>query len=139
MVIISGSSHIQELYDCDNNEANESSTTTNTFTNTASDITVNTVSSQPQLASSTSLQLAVAVLTCRKNSHSFEERRIILESSIKIGRAVARVRPAGDNAIFDCKVLSRNHALLWYDEGKVIEFIHTVYRFYLLMICIYYF
>jgi len=31
---------------------------------------------------------------------------------------VARARPLNTNAIFDCKVLSRNHALLWYENGK---------------------
>ena len=36
----------------------------------------------------------------------------------KIGRSVARSKPTDNNAIFDCKVLSRNHALLWYKEGK---------------------
>lgn len=38
---------------------------------------------------------------------------------MKVGRSVARVKPAVNNAIFDCKVLSRNHALLWYKDGKV--------------------
>ena len=42
-----------------------------------------------------------------------------LESAIKVGRSVARVKPALNNAIFDCKVLSRNHALFWYKDGKV--------------------
>jgi len=44
---------------------------------------------------------------------------VTLEQPLKIGRSVARSRPASNNAIFDCKVLSRNHALLWYDAGKV--------------------
>jgi hypothetical protein len=38
---------------------------------------------------------------------------------VKIGRAVARVRAMPDNAIFDCKVLSRTHALIWYEDEKV--------------------
>lgn len=41
-----------------------------------------------------------------------------LEQPVKIGRSVARARAATNNAIFDCKVLSRNHALLWYSSGK---------------------
>lgn len=41
-----------------------------------------------------------------------------LEQPVKIGRSVARARAAPNNAIFDCKVLSRNHALLWYSSGK---------------------
>lgn len=58
------------------------------------------------------------VLTCRFNSHPFQERNLILDQPVKIGRSVARAKPAANNAIFDCKVLSRNHALLWYDTGK---------------------
>lgn len=37
---------------------------------------------------------------------------------VKIGRAVARNKVSETNAIFDCKVLSRNHAVLWYSDGK---------------------
>ncbi|KAK9497592.1 hypothetical protein O3M35_004291 [Rhynocoris fuscipes] len=59
-----------------------------------------------------------AVLSCRPNSHPFPERTLILDQPVKIGRSVARARPATNNAIFDCKVLSRNHALIWYNNGK---------------------
>ena len=31
---------------------------------------------------------------------------------------MARLRASTTNAIFDCKVLSRNHALIWYEAGK---------------------
>ncbi|KAL1122675.1 hypothetical protein AAG570_003002 [Ranatra chinensis] len=58
-----------------------------------------------------------AVLTCRQNSHPFQERTLNLEQPVKIGRSVARTRAAVNNAIFDCKVLSRNHAVLWYSNG----------------------
>ncbi|CAG7831650.1 unnamed protein product, partial [Allacma fusca] len=61
---------------------------------------------------------ARAILTCRPNSHPFQDRGVSLEQPVKIGRSVARARPSTNNAIFDCKVLSRNHALLWYDTGK---------------------
>ncbi|XP_059489562.1 sarcolemmal membrane-associated protein isoform X2 [Neocloeon triangulifer] len=61
---------------------------------------------------------AKAVLICRPNSHPFQERTLYLDQPVKIGRSVARARPAPNNAIFDCKVLSRNHALLWYENGK---------------------
>ncbi|XP_065348514.1 sarcolemmal membrane-associated protein-like isoform X2 [Cloeon dipterum] len=61
---------------------------------------------------------AKAVLMCRPNSHPFQERTLYLDQPVKIGRSVARARPAANNAIFDCKVLSRNHALLWYENGK---------------------
>ena len=61
---------------------------------------------------------AKGVLICRENSHTFQERTLNLERPVKIGRSVARARSALNNAIFDCKVLSRNHALLWYSAGK---------------------
>lgn len=59
-----------------------------------------------------------AVLLCRPNSHPFQERTLFLDQPVKVGRSVARVRPGPNNGVFDCKVLSRNHALLWYDNGK---------------------
>ena len=54
-----------------------------------------------------------ATLSCRPNSHPFQDRTLTLDQPVKVGRSVARARPAANNAIFDCKVLSRNHALLW--------------------------
>lgn len=66
---------------------------------------------------------ALAVFTCRPNSHPFQERHVYLDEPVKIGRSVARCRPAQNNATFDCKVLSRNHALVWFD--------HTTGKFYL--------
>ncbi|XP_034762131.2 sarcolemmal membrane-associated protein isoform X9 [Acipenser ruthenus] len=59
---------------------------------------------------------ALAVFTCRPNSHPFQERHVYLDEPVKIGRSVARCRPAQNNATFDCKVLSRNHALIWFDH-----------------------
>ena len=59
-----------------------------------------------------------AVLACRPNSHPFQDRTLMLDQAVKVGRSVARARPSPTNAIFDCKVLSRNHALLWYEQGK---------------------
>ncbi|KAK0167370.1 hypothetical protein PV327_004777 [Microctonus hyperodae] len=61
---------------------------------------------------------AKGILICRDNSHVFQDRTLNLDQAVKIGRSVARTRAAADNAIFDCKVLSRNHALLWYNAGK---------------------
>lgn len=68
-----------------------------------------------------SMPSALAIFTCRPNSHPFQERHVYLDEPIKIGRSVARCRPAQNNATFDCKVLSRNHALVWFDHktGKV--------------------
>lgn len=64
---------------------------------------------------------ALAVFACRPNSHPFQDRHVYLDEPVKIGRSVARCRPAQNNATFDCKVLSRNHALIWFDHktGKV--------------------
>lgn len=64
---------------------------------------------------------ALAIFTCRPNSHPFQERHVYLDEPVKVGRSVARCRPAQNNATFDCKVLSRNHALVWFDPkaGKV--------------------
>jgi len=59
-----------------------------------------------------------ASLICRPNSHPFQDRMLSLDQPVKVGRSVARARPVQTNAIFDCKVLSRNHALLWYENGK---------------------
>lgn len=56
---------------------------------------------------------AKAVLICRPPSHPFQDRTLCLDQPIKVGRSVARARASTNNAIFDCKVLSRHHALLW--------------------------
>ncbi|KAK5640959.1 hypothetical protein RI129_009506 [Pyrocoelia pectoralis] len=61
---------------------------------------------------------AKAILICRPNSHPFQERILTLDQPVKVGRSVARARATATNAIFDCKVLSRHHAVLWYDSGK---------------------
>jgi hypothetical protein len=53
------------------------------------------------------------------NLELYDERKISLSKPCKIGRAVAKLRPEPNNAIFDCKVLSRNHALIWEENGKV--------------------
>lgn len=74
---------------------------------------------------------AKAVLICRPNSHPFQERTLCLDQPIKVGRSVARARAAPNNAIFDCKVLSRHHALLWYENGKFFLQVGTL----LLFIC----
>ncbi|XP_046840155.1 sarcolemmal membrane-associated protein-like [Xenia sp. Carnegie-2017] len=62
--------------------------------------------------------MAVAIFTSRSNSQDFEERRVLLTESVKIGRSVAKLKSASNNLIFDCKVLSRNHAIVWYEGGK---------------------
>lgn len=59
-----------------------------------------------------------AILKHHSNSYPFEERNLDLTAMVKVGRAVAKSKPQGDNAIFDCKVLSRNHAVIWFENGK---------------------
>ncbi|XP_060803292.1 sarcolemmal membrane-associated protein isoform X2 [Amyelois transitella] len=51
------------------------------------------------------------------NSLPFEERRVTLEQPVKIGRNVYRATPSPTNTIFECRVLSRHHATLYYDKG----------------------
>lgn len=65
---------------------------------------------------------AIFIFRSNNGSEHFEERRIMLDKPCKIGRSVAKIRPEPNNAIFDCKVLSRNHALLWAENAKVIFF-----------------
>ncbi|KAF7249831.1 Sarcolemmal membrane-associated protein [Varanus komodoensis] len=74
-----------------------------------------------------SMPSALAIFTCRPNSHPFQERHVYLDEPVKIGRSVARCRPAQNNATFDCKVLSRNHALVWFDHKTGKEIIMCLY------------
>lgn len=67
-----------------------------------------------------------ALIAPRPSSHPFQERQLSLKEPIKVGRAVAKAKATQNNGIFDCRVLSRNHAMLWYENGKVIEFIYKV-------------
>jgi len=60
-----------------------------------------------------------AILKHHSNSYPFEERNLDLSALVKVGRAVAKCKPQGDNAIFDCKVLSRSHAVIWFENDKV--------------------
>ncbi|XP_032569716.1 sarcolemmal membrane-associated protein isoform X1 [Drosophila sechellia] len=64
---------------------------------------------------------AKIVLHCEAKSHKFETRSILLQPNqdCKVGRLIAKSKACEGNAIFDCKVLSRNHAILWYTpDGK---------------------
>jgi uncharacterized coiled-coil DUF342 family protein len=69
-------------------------------------------------SSSTQMSFPCCLFRCRPNSHPFQERCIPLNEPVKVGRAVARLKALPNNAIFDCKVLSRQHAKLWYETGK---------------------
>jgi hypothetical protein len=86
----------------------------------------NTNGSLSPSSSNQSLDLSTAqisfpccIFRCKQNSHPFQERCIPLNEQVKVGRAVARLKALPNNAIFDCKVLSRQHAKLWYENGKV--------------------
>uniref|UniRef100_A0A0N4ZK07 FHA domain-containing protein n=1 Tax=Parastrongyloides trichosuri TaxID=131310 RepID=A0A0N4ZK07_PARTI len=55
-------------------------------------------------------------------SHTFERRKVFVPDSeskpMMIGRSVGKSRPSNTNAVFDCKVLSRNHAIMWCEDGS---------------------
>ncbi|XP_065192084.1 sarcolemmal membrane-associated protein-like [Sycon ciliatum] len=71
----------------------------------------------PEAAGTTPLTI---YLQPRPNSHPFNERECLLdEKLLKVGRSVAKARPSTSNLIFDCKVLSRNHAVMWAADGQV--------------------
>ena len=78
------------------------------------------------ISSPSSMSFPCCVFRCRPSSHPFQERCIPLNEPIKVGRAVGRLKPLPNNAIFDCKVLSRQHAKLWYENGKV-RFVFSFY------------
>lgn len=84
-------------------------------------------------------KMAMAIFTSRPNSHPFEERTVTLREAVKIGRSVAKSRPATNNCIFDCKVLSRNHAILWYEDGKVSLFLWLIQTLMFTFGCVLYF
>ncbi len=68
-----------------------------------------------------SSSVAVAVLENASSRHtSFSRRRLSLsKAAILVGRAnCGRHRPADGNAFFECRVLSRSHAVLWHEEGR---------------------
>lgn len=71
----------------------------------------------------------ILILTCQHDSHFFEERTIVVSDVIKVGRAVARSKASPTNAIFDCKVLSRNHAVIWFTSDEVGPFVYWSHKF----------
>ena len=62
------------------------------------------------------------VLVPHARSHPFAQRECIASEPLKVGRPVDKKKIAQNNLIFDCRVLSRNHALIWFDNGKVCPF-----------------
>lgn len=67
-----------------------------------------------------SLKSPYIILNAHTNSHPFSPRKIYVEGEkeIKVGRSIAKNKVSANNAIFDCKVLSRNHAVFWYSEKE---------------------
>lgn len=63
---------------------------------------------------------ARVIMFCQPSSHPFQTRTIVLEPNVdvKVGRSITRNRVCDSNAIFDCKVLSRNHAQIWMSENN---------------------
>lgn len=59
------------------------------------------------------------VLTPQERSHYFNRRECVANEPLKVGRSVDRRRISPNNLIFDCRVLSRNHAQIWFENGKV--------------------
>jgi hypothetical protein len=78
------------------------------------------------ISTTTEMSFPCCMFRCKPNSHPFQERCIPLNEQIKVGRAVARLKALSNNAIFDCKVLSRQHAKFWYENGKVCIFIFRI-------------
>ena len=61
------------------------------------------------------------VLIPLSRSHPFNQRECTVSEPQKVGRPVNKKTISPNNLIFDCRVLSRNHALIWYEDGKVSE------------------
>ena len=59
------------------------------------------------------------VLIPHERSHHFVKRECVVSEALKVGRSVDRRRISQNNLIFDCRVLSRNHALILFENGKV--------------------
>ena len=65
------------------------------------------------------VDVARIVLLPHERSIHFTKRECTLAEPLKVGRSVDKKRILTNNLIFDCRVLSRNHALIWFENGKV--------------------
>ena len=74
--------------------------------------------SQDQISFKMAESWPKAIFTCEKNSHPFVRREVLIKDVVKIGRAIVGSKLASDNCLFDCRVLSRNHAILAYRDRK---------------------
>lgn len=100
-------------------DSSSSPSSLNSSTNTNGSLSPSTSHQSLGMSSTTQMSFPCSLFRCRPNSHPFQERCIPLNEPVKVGRAVARLKALPNNAIFDCKVLSRQHAKLWYENGKV--------------------
>lgn len=62
---------------------------------------------------------AKAIFICLPSSHPFVEKEVILNGKLKIGRTYLPAKQCRDKLFFDSKVLSKSHALIWYENEKV--------------------
>lgn len=68
--------------------------------------------------------LPTVVFKCKADydSFKFEDRVITLDPNgapVKIGRSQGPLKPKSDNSIFECRVLSRHHAHIWYEDEQI--------------------
>jgi hypothetical protein len=64
---------------------------------------------------------ATPILSLEPLNDTFSSKRIDLIETVKIGRQVSpKSPPSAENGVFDSKVLSRQHAEITYDNGKVL-------------------
>jgi len=57
-------------------------------------------------------------LSSKQNAFSFDDRLLVLDAPAKVGRTHKDDKSDSGNAFFDCKVLSRAHAIIDYEDGK---------------------
>lgn len=65
--------------------------------------------------------VAKIVLVPHERSHPFARRECTAREPLKVGRSVDKKRISSNNLIFDCRVLSRNHAVIRFENGKVTQ------------------
>ena len=88
------------------------------MTKTCFNYTENIAEISKELTNGNSLY-AKAIFICLPSSHPFVEKEVYLNGKIKIGRTYMSAKQCRDKLFFDSKVLSKSHALIWYDNGKV--------------------
>ncbi|KNC26995.1 hypothetical protein FF38_02349 [Lucilia cuprina] len=104
----------------DSNQINQNKSDSNLLEGTSTTSTTSNTVTVPA-ATYDNNGLAKIVLICEGNSHPFQTRTISLTPNVEcmVGRLIAKSKASENNAIFDCKVLSRKHAVIWYTpDGK---------------------